>query len=325
MNLLEINNCPGTLKKGETTYCSTALKRMFGGTTVHPILPYNSPSNGDSKIFNKNQQRICVSGVQEKFSVVLDGNSLRLTKFKEQGQYILKPIPQVGLRSDQMPTNEHLTMQIARQVFNIETAENALIFFKDGKVAYLTKRFDLKEDGSKLAQEDFASLAQKTAPSHGSNYKYSGSYFDLFELLKKYCPAYAVESVKLFNLLVFNYLFSNGDAHLKNFSLIETNLGDFKLSPAYDLLNSRIHIHDKFFALDYGLVPPKHKKGKVLEQFKILADLAKIPNKVIAKSFANFSSSKEKVDELISRSFLDKKTKRNYAQAYYGRLKKLQE
>jgi serine/threonine-protein kinase HipA len=29
-----------------------------------------------------------------------------------------------------MPANEHLTMQIARQVYGIETAENALIFFK---------------------------------------------------------------------------------------------------------------------------------------------------------------------------------------------------
>ena len=53
-------------------------------------------------------------------------------------------------------------------------------------------------------------------------------------------------SLKICNV-VFNFLFSNGDAHLKNFSIIETPLGDFKLSPAYDLLNSRIHIEDKDF------------------------------------------------------------------------------
>ena len=35
-----------------------------------------------------------------------------------------------------MPANEHLTMQIARQVYGIETAENALIFFNDGTPAY---------------------------------------------------------------------------------------------------------------------------------------------------------------------------------------------
>ncbi|OYZ33517.1 MAG: hypothetical protein B7X86_01180 [Sphingobacteriales bacterium 17-39-43] len=40
-------------------------------------------------------------------------------------------------------------MQIARQVYGLKTAENALIFFQDGTPAYLTKRFDVKEDGTK--------------------------------------------------------------------------------------------------------------------------------------------------------------------------------
>lgn len=83
-----------------------------------------------------------------------------------------------------MPANEHLTMQIARQVFNIETAENALIFFSNGDPAYITKRFDVKEDGSKRAQEDFASLAKRTPQTHGEHYKYLGNYYELFELLK---------------------------------------------------------------------------------------------------------------------------------------------
>lgn len=48
-----------------------------------------------------------------------------------------------------MPANEHLTMQIARQVYGLETAENALIFLRDGKPAYLTKRLGVREDGSK--------------------------------------------------------------------------------------------------------------------------------------------------------------------------------
>jgi HipA-like C-terminal domain len=45
-----------------------------------------------------------------------------------------------------------------------------------------------------------------------------------------------VEAPKLLKLLLFNYLFANGDAHIKNFSLLETPLGDYRLSPAYDLL-----------------------------------------------------------------------------------------
>lgn len=40
------------------------------------------------------------------------------------------------------PANEHLTMQLAAQVYGIETAANTVCFFKDGEMAYLTKRFD---------------------------------------------------------------------------------------------------------------------------------------------------------------------------------------
>jgi serine/threonine-protein kinase HipA len=89
-------------------------------------------------------------------------NRLRLVNEGERGAYILKPTPSTGKNTALMPANEHLTMQMARQVFEIETAENALIFFQNEQPAYLTKRFDLKKDGSKWAKEDFASLAGRT-------------------------------------------------------------------------------------------------------------------------------------------------------------------
>jgi serine/threonine-protein kinase HipA len=264
-----------------------------------------------------------ISGVQEKFSVLLDKNKLRLIKEGEQGQYILKPKPGAGKNPGQMPANEHLSMQIARRVFNIETAENALIFFSNGDPAYITKRFDIKDDGTKLAQEDFASLAQRTPQTHGENYKYLGSYYELFELLKKYVPAYNVEAPKLLKLILFNYLFSNGDAHFKNFSLIQTELGDFKLSPAYDLLNSSIHIADKDFALDDSLLPPDQAKGKVHEMFLKLGEMAGINRKLIDGIFSLLTSKKDDVLNLIIQSYLSDKLKRTYEQAYLTRLKNL--
>jgi serine/threonine-protein kinase HipA len=75
--------------------------------------------------------------------------------------------------------------------------------------------------------------------------------------MKKYLPIYGLESPRLFKLIMFNYLFSNGDARFKNFSIIETGMGDFRLSPAYDLLNSRLHVNDSDFALEDGLLPPQ--------------------------------------------------------------------
>ena len=162
MSLPEIKYCPGTLSEGFNTYSRTALNRDFKGKKVHHVLPYDSPSSNPEtdELFEENRNCMSISGVQEKYSVLLDKNKLRLINENEQGTYILKPIPGAGKKPDQMPANEHLTMQIARQVFGIETAENALIFFKDGTPAYITKRFDVTENGSKLAQDDFASLAK---------------------------------------------------------------------------------------------------------------------------------------------------------------------
>jgi serine/threonine-protein kinase HipA len=325
MGLNEIKYCPGTLAEGYTTYSRTCLSKVFRGKKVNHILPYDSPSSNSEtdELFDDNRKRMSISGVQEKFSVLLDKNKLRLISEGEQGEYILKPIPSAGKKPECMPANEHLTMQIAKQAYGIETAENALIFFKNGSPAYITKRFDLKEDGSKLAQEDFASLSGRTPQTHGEHYKYSGNYFELFQILKKFVPAYLLEAPKLLKIIIFNYLFSNGDAHFKNFSLIETSMGDFKLSPAYDLLNSRIHIEDKDFALKDGLLPKSLAQGEVFSQIKILSEKAGINEKVYNDILNTMFNQTDLVEKLTFSSFLDEKTQRNYFQSYQTRLKKL--
>jgi len=325
MSLPEINYCPGSLAKGFHTYSRACLNRVFNGKKVYHILPYDSPATNQEtdELFEENRKRMSISGVQEKFTVLLEKNKLRLINEGERGTYILKPIPDAGKKADQMPANEHLTMQIARQVFGIETAENALIFFANGAPAYIAKRFDVKEDGSKWAQEDFASLAGRTPQTHGEHYKYLGNYLELFQLIQTHLPAYKVEIPKLFKVLIFNYLFSNGDAHFKNFSLLETPMGDFRLSPAYDLLNSRIHIEDKDFALDDGLLPRNLAQGKIKQQFLLLAENTGLSEKQTTNIFNLLISRSELVENLIAASFLNESTKRNYWQAYQTRLKRL--
>lgn len=328
MNLEEIKYCPGTLTENNNTYSRACLRKVFNGKTVSHILPYNSPQTNeeDDNKFVDNRKRISISGVQEKMSVILDKNKLRLTEEGEQGNYILKPIPRDLKKVDQVPANEHLTMQIAQQVYGIYTAENALIFFKDGKPAYITKRFDIKNDGTKWGKEDFASLAGKTEENAGTDFKYNYSYEEVFEMLKKYVPAYIVEAEKLFSIIVFNYLFSNGDAHLKNFSLLESPNGDYLLSPAYDLINTRIHVDDTDFALDHGLFKDDFKSGAYkinnhanVEDFKELAKRMEIKESRIDKILAPFLEKQPKVEELINHSFLDDKTKRAYLLHYNTR------
>lgn len=325
MSLPEINYCPGTLAEGFNTYSRTCLNRVFQGRKVPHVLPYDSPASNPEtdELFEDNRKRMSISGVQEKFSVLLEKNKLRLINEGERGTYILKPIPGVGKRPDQMPANEHLTMQIARQIYGIETAENALIFFKNGAPAYITKRFDVNDDGTKLSQDDFASLAGRTPQTHGEHYKYLGNYLELFQLMQSHVPAYKLQAPKLLKILMFNYLFSNGDAHYKNFSLLETSMGDYRLSPAYDLLNSRIHTEDKDFALEDGLLPRNLAQGKIGKQFATLAEHAGIIEKVFLDILNLLLTQSQLVEKMVSSSFLNESTKRNYWQSYQSRLKQL--
>ena len=325
MNLPEIKHCPGTLAEGFDSYSKTCLNRVFQGKKVYHVLPYDSPASNPEtdELFEENRTRLSISGVQEKFSVILEKNKLRLVKEGERGTYILKPIPGFGKKPDQMPANEHLTMQIARQVFGISTAENALIFFNNGAPAYITKRFDVDKNGNKLAQEDFASLAGRTPQTHGEHYKYSGNYLELFQIMQANVPAYKIEAPKLLKTIMFNYLFSNGDAHFKNFSLLETSMGDFRISPAYDLLNSSIHIEDRAFALEDGLLPLNLAQGKIGSQFAKLAEFAEISEKIYSDILSLMTGQSHLVEKLTTFSFLDEKTKRNYWQSYQGRLKQL--
>ena len=327
MNLPKIKYCPGTLSAGYNTYSRTCLNRVFEGRKVNHILPYDSPAGNKltNEQFQESKKRISISGVQEKFSMLLEKNKLRLINDGERGAYILKPVPNAGKNAGQMPANEHLTMQIARQVYGIETAENALIFFKDGEPAYITKRFDVKEDGGKRAQDDFASLAGRTPQTHGEHYKYSGNYLELFELMKRHLFTYKLEAPKLLKLILFNYLFSNGDAHFKNFSILETPMGDYRLSPAYDLLNSRMHIDDSIFALEDGLLPGNLAKGKIRGQFNILAQHAEISERQVNRIFDELAAGENRVEELTEASYLTEHLKQEYLQTYRTRLNKFKQ
>lgn len=212
-------------------------------------------------------------------------------------------------------------MQIASQVYGINTAANALIFFADGTPAYITKRFDLKEDGTKWGVEDFASLAGKTKDNFGANYKYEFSYEEIGELIKLYVPTWRIELEKYFSLLIFNYLFSNGDAHLKNFSLMETQKGDYVLSPAYDLINTRLHVDDTDFALNKGLFKDDfHSKLYNISGHAHQDDFIELGKRMglnevrISKLLAPFLIKQPLAETLVNHSFLTEANKRTYLQ-----------
>ncbi len=121
--------CPGCFKIEQTTFCGACRKRLFDGKKVPFVLPFSRPAYDKARL-EFTPDRLSISGIQTKISLTL--NKRRSEMVESGGRYILKPRPHgVFSRLDIAPVNEHLTMQIARQVFDIETADNALVAFDD--------------------------------------------------------------------------------------------------------------------------------------------------------------------------------------------------
>jgi serine/threonine-protein kinase HipA len=210
-------------------------------------------------------------------------------------------------------------MQIARQIYKIKTASCGLIFFNDGSPAYITRRFDYKPDGSKYQVEDFATLLGKSPEKEGDNYKYNASYLDIADLIAHHAPAATVELINFFRLVLFNYLFANGDAHLKNVALMESDQGDYLLAPAYDLMCTALHINDSSFALQNGLYdgdraePPYLNYGAYTRgSFLLFANRINVQpalaNAIIDESMLAVN----RAFDLIDRCFLSAESKSKY-------------
>lgn len=330
----ELNICPSTLVEGFQTYSPAAVKLLFDGNPVSHILPFRSPNNeeAENEEYAKHVGRVSLSGVQPKAGLIIKGNQLVRPSEHERSRYILKPAPSsyALLERKDCPANEHLSMQLASQVYHIETAPNALCFFSDGEQAYITRRFDVAPDGSKYQQEDFASLAGLTKAHGGSDYKYSNlSYEECAEIIGKYTTAPSVEILKFFRIVVFNYLILNDDAHLKNFSLINRGDGEYHLSPAYDLINTSLHLYEpRIFALDKGLF----REGMHLTDtrtvtrvdFEEFGRRIGLATRLVKRELDNFATEQPLAKELIYRSFLSDKLKKYYWQSYNYRRTTLQ-
>ena len=306
-------------------YAPVARQHLTGGNRLFPYkLSFARSEVMDFR--TEHIEHMSISGVQDKISLKLSrGGALIPTE--RDGEYILKPVPSVSLPSliADVPANEHLTMQLAGQLFNISIPPNACVELSDGEFAYLVKRFDRLPDGGKTGQEDFCQLSGRS-PDTGKNFKYDGSYEEVGRILKKYCAAYSVEVEKLFRLICFNYLFSNGDAHLKNFSLTQTVAGDYLLSPGYDLLCTSLHLpNESRTALDFfDSYESAFFRQNAFYGRSDFMELARRFNMIETRATGIlnlFLEQKQQVESLIKRSFLSSKAKKEYLRRFYDRLR----
>ena len=137
-----------------------------------------------------------------------------------------------------------------------------------------------------------------------------------------------VEMERFFELVVFNYIYANGDAHLKNFSVMLTD-GDYCLTPAYDLLNTALHVRDADFALDEGLSPelPRsdsythtgHPCRKDFENFGQEIGLVTVRVRKILDKYMNIPDA---TIQLVTNSKLNEKMQRLYLRVLNERVKR---
>lgn len=323
--------CPGCYREDNNRFCLKCRKTLFDGQKISVSLPFETPKSNNLAIYQEKTKRLSISGVQLKYSLQIEKGKLSLTD--KNGQYLLKPIPPSKQLSyiEQAPENEHLTMQIAEQIFKIPTAANALVYFQDSEPAYITRRFDVDtQNGLRYQQEDFAQLSGKTKKSHGDNFKYDGTYEGIGMLIKKYIAASIPALEAYFKLVVFNYLFSNGDAHLKNFSIIRTKYGDYGLTPAYDLMCTVIHSsNESDTALDLykGDIEDPYYQTHGYYGSSHFEELAKriglIPRRanLIINSLLNSS---DKVIGMINASFLSQEVKEAYLSYYLDKRRRFE-
>ena len=317
---MKIEKCPGCLKPGFNSYCYKCKHKLFDTRKVNHLL--NFSRNEFDEFKKENNNRVSLSGKQFKHTLKFNDNELGLSA--DTGEFIIKPVPSEKFENrEHAPMNEHLTMQLAEQVYRINCAANALIFFSDGEAAYITKRFDIQSDNNKLLQEDFAQISGKTEEINGKNYKFEFSYEEISELMKKYINAYAIEAEKFFKIIIFNYLFSNNDFHLKNISIYRNEkYGDYLLTPFYDLSNTLIHfpeIKEPALKLFKDNIDANYTKQDLLEFSKRIG----ISEKRFEIIFDNMISKSSRVEKLVSLSFLNESLKIKYMESYTEKVNSL--
>ena len=123
---------------------------------------------------------------------------------------------------------------------------------------------------------------------------------------------------RFFELVVFNYIYANGDDHLKNFSLILLGQ-DYRLAPAYDLMNTSLHVMGDDLGLDGGLSPNIEKSDVFIQtghpcrrDFEQFGERIGIIPSRMSKILDTYMLLPESAVALVGRSFLNEKMKRYY-------------
>lgn len=295
--------CYQPLEEEQIDFHPRCSKKIFGIVTP-PVLPY-SKADIEGLALEIVRSQITITGVQPKLSVDLEkdkNGEKRFTIVGLWGGYILKP--QTGQYAN-LPENEDLTMHLA-ELAKIKTVPHSLVRFNDGSLAYITKRIDRDKKGGKIPMEDMCQLTEKLTEQ-----KYKGSHEQIAKKVVEYSAYPVLDLINYFEVLLFCYLTGNADMHLKNFSLYK-GTGEYTLSPAYDLLSTKIVIPEDNEELALTLNGKKRKLKRT--DFDNLLKSFKVDEKAIENIYEKFRKVLPQWYDFIDISFLPEPMKAEYKQ-----------
>ncbi len=238
------------------------------------------PSGGRS---NEQPLRFSLAGVQLKFSAVMETDGgLTLPIGGGGGDWIAK-LPSSRFKA--VPENEYAMMTLAAAV-GIDVPEVRLIATKEIEnlpdnlpeafgQTFAIRRFDRTESGQRIHIEDFAQVFNVYAHE-----KYNkASYGNIAQVL--WVETGEAGIAEFVRRLAFSVLIGNGDAHLKNWSLIYPDGRTPKLAPAYDLVGTVAYMPNEEFGL--SIAGTKSFTEIDSERFRRFAEKAGLPVRLVVK------------------------------------------
>jgi serine/threonine-protein kinase HipA len=275
----------------------------FFGSKIPPKMEY-SLSQMDELAKEIVERSVAVPGVQPKISLSVvneaTGNSdNRLTVVGALGgNYIFKPSSSYF---KEMPENEHLTMLMAT-AYGIRVVPSSLIRLASGELGYITKRVDRLPNGEKIHMLDMFQITEAYD-------KYKSSVEKIGKAIDSYSDQALLDKIFFFELVVFSFLTGNNDMHLKNFSMIKSNIG-WILAPAYDLLNVTIINPEDSEEMALTLCGKKRKLKRA--HFDTLANNLGLIQNQANGVYKRMQKNKSKAIKLIHESFLSNEMKAAY-------------
>jgi serine/threonine-protein kinase HipA len=268
-----------------------------GALIATPVLPDEIPHHlfakygGIQAIKIENlstENKFSLAGVQMKFSMKEMDGRYQVSRSGDFGNWIIKT---PSTKHKNLPLNEYTAMTLARLaginipdilLIELDKLDNLpSINLPKEKYAFAIRRFD-RAESQRIHMDDFAQVLIKY-PHEKYN---SANYEKIGKIIYQYTGDGLANAQQLAKRLLINILLANGDAHLKNWSLLYEDQITPELSPAYDIVTTRVYMGDeKEVALNMGKTKKWYEAN--MSHFEAWAKKSDIPWRAIKPHLEN--------------------------------------